>query len=127
MCLIRRCSLILIALLFSACSIGRASRLVGLGKEDVIAAYGPPNQILNSESGGEIWVYTRTGTDHTFTPPAMAAAPQAPVSAGFKGAFVQGLSQAPQSGFASSSTYTSHRMFWISPQGLVTKTSRADN
>lgn len=123
--LMRPAILLLTALVLALATAGCAARInqmmaswMGLHYSDLIAQWGPPQQVLDDGSGGRILVYTAV---RRYSTPGHAVTTYDPGigGTGFMGVNIGGPS--------SYTTYTppqtfesvSYRTFWVDPQGVI--------
>ena len=77
---------------------------MGHNQSDLIASWGPPQQVMDDGQGGKILVYT---AQRNFTTPGTA-------TTSFSGSSAQTTYNPPQT-----SSCAAHRMFWVSADGVM--------
>ena len=116
--LMQRLSMLLtIAVLVGCTSLNETMESwVGHHRSDLIASWGPPQQVMDDGQGGEIFVYT---TARSFTTPGTSTTTVAGSAYGYGNttygtATGQTIYNPPQT-----TSYNAHRMFWIDQSGRI--------
>jgi hypothetical protein len=106
------------SLLLAGCGEERMKAMVGKSSDDLIAAWGPPTQVLESRDGGTIWVYTQAGS---FTLPGSETTTTDATARRIGRTVVAEGESRTTSTPPQSFTVVTNVMFWVGKDGVVTR------
>jgi hypothetical protein len=118
----RSLPLLLLALLFAGCASPSKTLAswVGHNSNELLASWGPPDEVFSNGEGGQVFIYTRT---REFTQPGTATTTY---SSNTNGILTGGLYSSNTYGTATTTfrpgytqSYTAYRMFFIDSSGTI--------
>lgn len=110
---------LIVAFLLSGCASKINEKMeswMGHHKNDLIASWGPPQDIMDDGQGGEIFIYSN---ERTYTTPGTSTTNTYGSASAFGNTAYGSATSTTHHTPAQTSGYTAQRMFWIDGRGII--------